>query len=263
VPEETFEKVRGILEKRAADSKGRQFNNGQDRMFTGVVRCGRCNSPMYGGGGKDRNGVYIPYYVCSKRMRGRECKQEYVRAEPLEAGLINDVRTIIQDEQLLARVWEKANSQLSVEKPDLDGEVKKVETEMADTRKRIDRYFAAFEEGRMKPETAEGKIEELKARLDALEVERQDIEDQRERLDLPPISKEFLKELVARFDKVIASGTNAQKKHLLHLLVQKVLLKGRATVEVWYRLPNPERFYTWQEWLPLMGVVRTGNGKTG
>jgi hypothetical protein len=29
--------------------------------------------------------------------------------------------------------------------------------------------------------------------------------------------------------------------------MQKVLLKGRENVEVWYRLPNPERFYTWQE----------------
>ena len=249
VPEETFEKVRSILNQRAADSKGRQFNNGDDRLFTGVVRCGRCNAPMYGGGGT-KNGVYTPYYVCSKRMRGLECRQEYIRAEPLEKALVQDVKTILQDEQLLARVWEKANSQLSVEKPDLDSEVKKVETEMADTRKRIDCYFTAFEDGRMKPETAEGKIEGLKVRLDELEAERQDIEDQRERLDLPPLNRDFLHELVARFDKVIAAGTNAQKKHLLHLLVQKVLLNGRDTVEVWYRLPNPERFYTWQEWLP-------------
>ncbi|MFQ5479352.1 MAG: recombinase family protein [Candidatus Binatia bacterium] len=257
VPEETFEKVQKILEERAGESKGRQFSNGDDRLFTGVIRCGRCNAPMYGGGGADRKGVYIPYYVCSKRMRGLDCKQEYVRAEPLEEALIQDVKTILHDEDLLARVWEKANSQLSVEKPDLDAEVRKVEAEIADTRKRIDRYFAAFEEGRMKPETAEGKIEELKTRLDDLEVERQAIEDQRERLELPPLGKEFLRELMGRFDKVIDAGTAAQKKHLLHLLVQKVLLKGRETVEVWYRLPNPERFYTWQEWLPSMVVVRT------
>ncbi|MBI5135814.1 MAG: recombinase zinc beta ribbon domain-containing protein [Nitrospirae bacterium] len=250
VPEDTFEKVQEILQERAADSKGRQFSNGDDRLFTGVVRCGRCNAPMYGGGGKDRNGVYIPYYVCSKRMRGLDCKQEYVRAEPLEEALIQDVTMILHDEGLLARVWEKANSQLAVEKPDLDAEVRKVDSEIADTRKRIDRYFAAFEEGRMKPETAESKIEELKGRLADLEVERQAIEDQRERLDLPPLSKEFLRELMGRFDKVFAAGTAAQKKHLLHSLVQKVLLKGRETVEVWYRLPSPDRFYTWQEWLP-------------
>jgi hypothetical protein len=31
---------------------------------------------------------------------------------------------------------------------------------------------------------------------------------------------------------------NAQKKHLLHLLVKKVLAKDRDDVEIWYALPQ-------------------------
>lgn len=55
---------------------------------------------------------------------------------------------------------------------------------------------------------------------------------------------------------MIATGANAQKTHRLHLLVQFVLLHGRETVEAWYRLPDLERFYTWQEWLPFLDAFR-------
>ncbi len=56
--------------------------------------------------------------------------------------------------------------------------------------------------------------------------------------------------LVENFEEVMAEVPNPQKKHLLHRLVKKVLVQDRRTVEVWYGLPNPQRFEDWNKWLP-------------
>ena len=41
-----------------------------------------------------------------------------------------------------------------------------------------------------------------------------------------------------------------KKKHLLHRLGEKVLIQSRDTIEVWYCLPNPQRFANCNIWLP-------------
>ena len=41
---------------------------------------------------------------------------------------------------------------------------------------------------------------------------------------------EVLASLMDNFDKVFASGSNPQEKHLLHRLVKKVLVHDRQTV---------------------------------
>ncbi|MCL5884607.1 MAG: hypothetical protein M1377_04580 [Deltaproteobacteria bacterium] len=60
----------------------------------------------------------------------------------------------------------------------------------------------------------------------------------------------MLKSLLDNFEKVMAEGPNPKKKHLLHQLVKKVLIHSRDTIEVWYCLPNPQRFANCNIWLP-------------
>ena len=59
----------------------------------------------------------------------------------------------------------------------------------------------------------------------------------------------MLASLVDEFEKVMAAGTSAQKKDLLHRVVKKVLIKDRHTVEVWYALPNRGAIESWNIWL--------------
>lgn len=46
----------------------------------------------------------------------------------------------------------------------------------------------------------------------------------------------------------MAAGTNAQKKHLAGLLVKKVLVHHRDKIEVWYQVPNTQRFQGFEHW---------------
>ena len=89
------------------------------------------------------------------------------------------------------------------------------------------------------PRVPAGPAPELKSAL----------ESRREKLELPAIDRDMLASLMDHFEEVMAGAANAQKKHLLRRLVKKVLVTGRRTVEVWYGLPNPQRFEDCHDWL--------------
>jgi hypothetical protein len=136
---------------------------------------------------------------------------------------------------------------------------------MAKTRSRIDRYFDAFETGSMKPELCTEKIQDLKSRIVELEIEKHHLEERRKKLELPAIDREMLSSLLDNFEEVIAAGTNPQKKHLLRLLVKKVLIYDRRTIEIWYGLPNQASVRTPAHLAPRMCqyAIPPRGGRTG
>jgi site-specific DNA recombinase len=248
VSQALFQKANEVLQSRNEDSKGRQWHNEDERLLTGIIRCGRCKSPMFGGGGK-KNGVYIPYYVCAKRVNARECDQDYVRAELLEASIVEDVKSIFRDQDLMARIWDEANKRLGAERPNIEAEIGRVETQATKAQGAIDRYFRAFEAGTLDASLCNEKVKDLRARLAEMEVQKRDLEARRRKLELPAIDQEMLSGLVARLEEVMAEGTKAQRKDLLRRMVKKVLIHDRRTIEIWYALPNRRGFEDWHKWL--------------
>lgn len=249
VSELLFEKAGAVLQERHDDLKGRQWHNGSKRLLTGVIECGRCKSRMFGSAGT-KNGIQIPYYVCSKRNDGHGCDQPYVRAEPLENTIIEDIKAILRDEPFLTAIWKEANKRLEAERPDIEMELAKLEGQDAKIQTTIGRYFAAFEAGTLEPALCNEKVRELRDQLDELERAKQGLEARRERMALPAIDKEMLRALIDNFDQVMAAGPNPQKRDLLHRLVKKVIVHDRRTAEIWYALPNSTGFADSNKRLP-------------
>lgn len=146
---------------------------------------------------------------------------------------------------------------LEAEKPDLDKQIKKVEVEITKTRKRIERYFDAFEAGTLKPEVCNEKVQDLNSQVGELEVEKRKLEACRESLALPILDKKHLAGLLENFDQVLEAGTGEQRKHLFHKLVKKVLIHEKRKIEVWYRLPNPTSIRTLEQVAPRVGLEPT------
>ena len=157
---------------------------------------------------------------------------------------------MFRDEQFMARVWEEANKRLAAERPNIEKEIEGNLAEAAKVQAATDRYFKAFEAGKLSPDICNEKVQDLRARLEELTVQREDLEARRARLELPAIDRQMLSSLVDEFEKVMAAGTNAQRKDLLHRVVKKVLIRDRHTVEVWYALPNRGAIEYWNNWLP-------------
>ena len=67
----------------------------------------------------------------------------------------------------------------------------------------------------------------------------------------------MLSGLLDKFEEVMAEGTNPQQKDLLHLLVKKVLVHDRRTIEIWYALPNQASVRTPAHLAPQVGLEPT------
>ncbi|MBU8922290.1 MAG: recombinase zinc beta ribbon domain-containing protein [Bacteroidales bacterium] len=201
------------------------------------MRCSRCNSVMFGVSGNAR-GKKVAYYACRKRLATKDCDQDYVRADKIEEKILSDIQAIFQDEALLTEVWEAAQAKLTATRPGIDTEIEATQKQRQKSQAALQRYFTAFEAGTMDPTTCNERVAELTTQIRQLDEKLLDLNREREELDLPALQTEFIQEILTNLHGVVEAVPPAQKKHLLQLLVEKVLIKDKCTFSVWYRLPQ-------------------------
>jgi site-specific DNA recombinase len=238
VTEDLFDRVQAILQGRSDIQKGRHGRVGSVRFLTGIIRCGLCDGGMVGVS-TQKKGKKHSYYACLTREREKRCDQEYVRADELEAIVLRDVKTLFRDDAFVDRVWEETNRRLAEQAPDLDRELEAASAERERVVGKIDRYTEAFEAGNLDAGLFGENVRALKEQLLQIETHRGDLEAQAANLRLPALDRAHILALLDDFETVFDSGTNAQRKHLLHQVVKEVRVHGRLSVEVTYFVPQP------------------------
>ena len=238
VSEELFGKVQAILQSRSDVQKGRHGRVGSVRFLTGLIRCGICEGGMMGVSTR-KKGRKHSYYACLTREREKRCDQEYVRADELEGIVLGDVKTLLRDDAFVDQVWAETNRRLAEQAPDLDREIVASAVERDRVLFKLDRYTEAFEAGNLDAGLFGDNVRGLKDQLQQIDAHRRDLEAQAANLRLPELDRAHILALLDDFEKVFESGTNPQKKHLLHQVVKEVRVHGRQSVEVTYFVPQP------------------------
>jgi hypothetical protein len=105
----------------------------------------------------------------------------------------------------------------------------------------------------MDPSTCNQRIQDLQTQLDQLKDEHAAKSDSRQALDLPAIKQDFINQILTNLKAIVGAVPPSQKKHLLHLLVKKVLIIDSQTAETWYCLPQESPVRTLSYMVPLMG----------
>ena len=139
---------------------------------------------------------------------------------------------------MLEEIWESAQKKLAANAPSIDEELKLLAQQRAKSQATLNRYYSSFEAGTMAPAVCNTRVEEISHQITQLDEQRLALQDRRSALDLPTLKMDFLQEILTNLQGVVEAVPAPQKKHLLHLLVKKVLIKDQRTSEVWYRLPQ-------------------------
>ena len=250
---ETYTMANEILLKRAAESPGSRLHNKDEHLVSGIIRCKRCGSAMVGVSCR-KKGTKILYYACRMQLDTKECDQVYVRADWLESKILTEVQTIFRNEELLAEIWQKAKVKLTEESPNIETELQHIVSSQQAVQTKLDRYFAAFETGAMEPSVCNERVQDLRAQLEQLEAQQGALEARREALDIPAIKQDFIDQILTNLQGVVDAVPGAQKKHLLRLLVKKVLIQDRRTAEIWYRLPQESPVRILSDLVPRTGL---------
>jgi site-specific DNA recombinase len=223
VDQETWDRVQSLL-KGAPRHPGRRGPR-SSALLGGILYCTPCDAamtPSFSQKGKTR----YRYYVCHQAHRRGwgTCPSKSVPAVEIEKFVVDRLRSVGTDPDVLAATVEEANKQLGARKALLDDKVRRLRKELdhahADLRRQI-RVAPGDGKSRQRSSlaTREDAIQTLEARLEEVGREIDDLRAMR-------IEVDDLRAALQAFDPVWERLTAAEQARVVQLLVERIDYDG-------------------------------------
>jgi site-specific DNA recombinase len=233
---EVFNGVQALLDQRGEDHAKRR-SNPSDYLLGGLVVCAGCGRHYVGTAARGKIYNYR-YYTCYSRQRyGTDtCPAERIDAGRLDAVVLESLLQTYKDQRLLDEAVDEYMARSRAAKPQRQEQAAALEAEIKRAEEALDRYFNAFETGKMNEDLCRPRIEALAERLRGLRARRSELmvvlED-----DLAGPSPEELEILRAKIRHAIDEGPSTLRKAVLQELVVEVRVKSRRVIHPTFRLP--------------------------
>lgn len=156
-----------------ARAPGQRRSNASPFLLSGLhLICDRCGSPLVGTAAHNRSRRY-DYYTCVTRSRHgtATCDQDRLRRDQLEAAVLAQLADVYANTGLLRQAVDAAERQWRAEVDTRRTALAALIVERVELERRLQRYLVAFEEGCLRPETAQTRLNAIEARLAAITVE--------------------------------------------------------------------------------------------
>ena len=240
IDELTFQRAQAILRERGEDLSRRR-GNASDFLLSGVVRCGSCGKAFVGMSARGNGGRY-EYYACSGRQKHgpKACRNDRLPRHKLEHAVFQQLAALYRDSKLVAEALAKAEQEAERARPEIEQRLASIGAEIARAEQALERYFEAFEQGRLSPERCDERLTRLQARLEDLGAQQAELSlsspDEAGRAPTPA----DLAAVADQLEHLLAEGKPEKTKALLRLLIQELRVDGRARIQPTYRLATPE-----------------------
>lgn len=164
VSKELFDRVQ---ERMAANKKAPAKHKAEDEyLLTTKLFCGKCKSMMAGESGTSRNETTYRYYKCPGVKYHRGCDKKTVKKLWIEDYVIEQIRKIIFDDELIERL---ADTVLEIQGKD-NTVVPLLKQQLIETEKGIENVLNAIQQGIITPSTKQ-RMDELESRKSELAVQ--------------------------------------------------------------------------------------------
>lgn len=233
VDDKTFQLAQEILSQHGGGRKIREY------PLAHLVRCAYCGSTYVGNLSNHRT---RPYYRCTNRRRRfplpPNCYAKLIRAERLEAGVINALRDVLLKPEVLVEHLREQAAQLRLRAKEATGEIERSKIKLARLDERQKKLLDLYLDGRVSKEEyvdKKGAIERDIADTDAAVRAQQ--------REAPHVDEETLRDGVGHFRSLagekLDSDSPAVVGQFLRLLVEEVVYdwqKQQALVKAHFPL---------------------------
>lgn len=219
-----FDLIQDILDSR---SRPRKDLHAKD-LLTGIMRCGECGRMMttevktkhY----KNGNSQIFTYYRCTKKWKGRKCRQPYIRAEVLEEQVLNYMDTITLSTPFVEWAIKWLKVMHSNQEQLREAKYKAAEQSYQEVVKKINRVVEMTMDGMLT--TQEGM-----ERKQELELEKQRLSDELAKMDTHVSEWSNLAiqtfDLVKNIKERFTNGTIEQRKTILRVIGSNLSVKDK------------------------------------
>ncbi len=101
----------------------------------------------------------------------------------------------------------------------------------------MDRYFKAFEEGRLREDLCTRRIEELSAELTSLEARRSELAEEISESQPSVPDPAELAELIGDIARALRDGAPPERKAVMQAVVAEIRVRDRGHIEPVFRVP--------------------------
>jgi site-specific DNA recombinase len=188
------------------------------------------------------NGGRYEYYACSGRQKHgpKACRNERLPRQKLEHAVLQQLAALYRDSDLVAEALAKAEREAERARPEIEQRLASIGAEITRAEQALERYYEAFEQGKLSPDRCEERLSRLEARLEDLRGQQAELApstpDEAGHRPTPA----DLAAVADQLERVIAEGEPQKAKALLRLLIQELRVDGRARIQPTYRLATPE-----------------------
>lgn len=211
VSQELFDRVQ---ERMAANKKAPAKHKAEEEyLLTTKLFCGKCKSMMAGESGTSRNETIYRYYKCPGVKCHRECDKKTVKKLWIEDYVIEQIRKIIFDDELIERL---ADTVLEIQGKD-NTVIPLLQQQLEETEKGIENMLNAIQQGIITTST--------KQRMDELESRKSELLVQigKEEMARPMLTKDQIVFWFHRFRKLDTNKLENQRR-LIDSFVNAIFL---------------------------------------
>ena len=232
VDQETWDRIQALL---AADERGpRRPSSRCTSLLAGLLRCAPCDAAMTPTWSQKGNRRYR-YYLCTKAHRhGWEtCPSKSIPAIEIEKFVVEKIKSIGRDPDLVMRTVEEARKQMAGRRTDLATEARQVRQDIEKTRAILRRNLQAVGDGRPQRQTAAPSTQH---EIRTLETNLGAITDELESLKGRSIVAADLRMALHAFDPVWDHLTTPEQARVVQLLIERVDYDGgKGTLAITFR----------------------------
>ena len=227
VDKSLFEKVQKKLKENARDCQ--KFQATEDYVLTGKFFCGDCGSQMIGESCQKKNGKIYRYYKCSKRKHGKGCKMSAIGKDIIEDYVCYQTLEFLSNEVNIDKLSLAIHDYQESKSP----MVQNIEARIGETTKKMNNIISAIEAG-LDPTDLKSRYNELKGLRDELEHSLDE-----EKCRNPVMNVEDIKRTLRRC-KGISLNSLKEKKILINLLVNSIVIQDNGTIDIFYNYRERE-----------------------
>jgi site-specific DNA recombinase len=238
---DVFNAAQAILDQRAGSPGIRRTNPTDFLLSTLRIVCDRCGHPMVGASARGRGGKLYSYYTCSTRVRKgpKGCDQERLPKDELEQAVLKQMTEVYADTGLVSTALDDAQAETRAKDAERQAERDRLEAHVADLRRKINRYVAAFEAGELQASILQSRLGELQSDLSAAEAalaQEPPAGPAAVSVDTGLVSYGLSKAL----GEVLARRSPRLTKALLRVLIGEIRVVSPVDIRPTYRVPPDE-----------------------
>jgi site-specific DNA recombinase len=125
-------------------------------------------------------------------------------------------------------------------RPEIEQRLASIGAEIARVEQALERYYEAFEQGKLSAERFDERLTRLQARLEDLRAQQAELTLSTPEAPGRGPTPADLAAVADHLERVIAEGEPPGTKALLRLLIHELRVNGRAQIQPTYRLLTPE-----------------------